>query len=558
LVIQAVVDIVEILVKQGVKHAVLCPGSRSAAITLAFARNPAVACISIVDERSAGFVALGIALKTHSPVAIVCTSGSAVYNLAPAVAEAYFQEIPLIILSGDRPLEWIHQNDGQTIYQNGIFGKHVKESFQILADTTHPDQLWYSHRIGNEAYWLSVKKPIGPVHLNIHIREPFYPSKNETYLPSNYIRIIQKTSAINLLCTDEKASLVNELKKHQKILIAIGQSKKSNKPNNHSKIFNSKNGIIVLADSISNTENSTKYHDHYLNPKNVDFCPDLLITIGESFISKSFKKYLLVNKPKAHWHFNEGSVIKDTFQTITKVIDTEVASTLELIIENCTSQNEYSDIWQRAEQDIAIKMSNFFKANLVKADLCFYYLLLQNLPLNCNIHLANSMAIRYANILGFRPIASQEVFANRGTSGIDGCLSTAVGVAMANSDTLNVVFIGDLAFQYDKNALWNKNLPSNLRIVIMNNSGGGIFRLIDGPRSQPELEEFFETQQKTTAKNTVIDSGIDYYSVESINNFESLLQGFFAEKGKSKCLEIFTDPIENQVIFEKFKADLSC
>jgi 2-succinyl-5-enolpyruvyl-6-hydroxy-3-cyclohexene-1-carboxylate synthase len=182
--------------------------------------------------------------------------------------------------------------------------------------------------------------------------------------------------------------------------------------------------------------------------------------------------------------------------------------------------------------------------------------LLENLPGNSVLHLANSMPVRYVNLLGLTQLA--EVFANRGTSGIDGCTSTAVGAALT---TQKLVFLltGDVAFFYDRNALWHPHLPQNLRIVLFNNGGGNIFRLIDGPAAQPELEQYFETRHQTTARHTAEDAGLDYFVVgdntnnDNSANFESIWSVFLAQTGKAKLLEIFTDPIINGEVFEAYR-----
>jgi 2-succinyl-5-enolpyruvyl-6-hydroxy-3-cyclohexene-1-carboxylate synthase len=177
--LQPIINLINILAKKGVNNAIISPGSRNAPLTIALVRHPEISTKSISDERSAAFIALGIAQNLKAPVAVCCTSGSAAYNYAPAVAEAFFQEIPLIILTADRPKEWIHQYDGQTIYQTDIFGKHVKKSFEIGADYSHPDSVWDIERTINEAVNLAKSYPQGPVHINIPLREPFYPSDNE-------------------------------------------------------------------------------------------------------------------------------------------------------------------------------------------------------------------------------------------------------------------------------------------------------------------------------------------------------------------------------------------
>ena len=191
-ILQPLIDMAEICYRQGIRHVVISPGSRSAALTLAFVRHGGFQAHVCIDERSAGFIALGMAQQIDSPVVLICTSGSAAYNFAPAVSEAFFQQIPLLVLTADRPKEWQHQYDGQTIYQTGIFGQHVKRSFEVSPDYQHPDVHWAINRITNEAINLASSVPGGPVHINVPIREPFYPISGEEFAISDQVRIIKK------------------------------------------------------------------------------------------------------------------------------------------------------------------------------------------------------------------------------------------------------------------------------------------------------------------------------------------------------------------------------
>lgn len=554
-IIQPIIDLVEICSLHGVEHAILCPGSRSAAITMAFVRNPKIKCYSISDERSAGFMAIGMALQSKKPVVIVCTSGSAVYNFSPAVAEAYFQQIPIIVISADRPLEWIHQNDGQTIYQNEIFGKNCKKSYNLLADFNHIDTNWYYQRTVNEAINISVVKPKGPVHLNVPIREPFYPLVNEVFEPSENIQFIQYSKNENILNSVELQTLVNEFSKFDKILIAVGQKEANHELDELLKLIQLKYNIPVIGDVIANLKIvKVTNQDLFLGADNELFKPNLLITLGKSFISKAFKKYFQKHKAQTHWHINEGVNIIDPLQSITKIINCNPVYFFTEILQrakNDTDRFDFNDKFQIENSEAEARKSHYFNNNRVFSELFAYKTVIDNLPANICLHLANSMAVRYTNIIGLNNVRNIEIFANRGTSGIDGCLSTAVGAAMLTND-LVYLFIGDVAFFYDRNAFWNNYLPKNLRIIIFNNGGGGIFRLIDGPSSQPELEEFFETKQNWSAKATVQEAYFDYFSASNLKEINECIQEFNSLLGSSKCLEIFTEGKVNQAEFATF------
>jgi 2-succinyl-5-enolpyruvyl-6-hydroxy-3-cyclohexene-1-carboxylate synthase len=561
-IIQPIIDLAEICALKGVKTAILCPGSRSAAITLAFVRNPKVNCLSVSDERSAGFIALGIALKTKAPVVIVCTSGSAVYNFSPAVVEAFFQHIPLIVITADRPQEWIHQNDGQTIYQQNIFGQNCKKSYNLLADFIHSDSHWFFQRSVNEAVSLSMLHPQGPVHLNIPIREPFYPTATEQFLPSANLQIIDYVEYNSTIDLEASYILVKEIFNNSKILIAIGQIPYNEQLNDLLDRFQNELNIPVLADVISNYQRAKVInHDYFLDLDNDNYRPDLLITIGQSFISKSFKKYFQKHKASIHWHIQEDTHIVDPLQNISKIITAEPSEFLKTIYEDIDNQqyktgdddfpSEYLNRFMGIEQEVEKRKVTFFNNTQEFSELQAYAICLQFLPSQCDLHLANSMAVRYANLLRFDENKSIEVFANRGTSGIDGCLSTALGAAL-HSDHLVYLFIGDMAFLYDRNGLWNNFIPKNLRIIVFNNAGGGIFRLIDGPSKQPELEVFFETKQRQSAEATVIEADLKYYKASDLITLKDQLLDFNSNDGQSKCLEIFSSATINQKTFTTF------
>ena len=216
-------DLVERCAEKGIRHAVLCPGSRSAPLTLAFARNKKIKCWTISDERSAGFIGMGMAQQTKTPVVLVCTSGSAAYNFSPAVAEAWFQQIPLIIFTADRPKEWIDQFDGQTIRQAELYGRHVKKYVELPQDYTHPDSEWYANRVVNEVINLAQSGQKGPVHINVPFREPLYPSRNENPKRKTE-RVIESMMGESTLSPKEWSGIKQALAGFKKILVVSGQN----------------------------------------------------------------------------------------------------------------------------------------------------------------------------------------------------------------------------------------------------------------------------------------------------------------------------------------------
>jgi len=563
-ILQPLIDMAEICYRQGIRHVVISPGSRSAALTLAFARHGGFRAHVCIDERSAGFIALGMAQQIDSPVVLICTSGSAAYNFAPAVSEAFFQQIPLLVLTADRPKEWQHQYDGQTIYQTGIFGQHVKRSFEVSPDYGHPDVQWAINRITNEAINLASMAPGGPVHINVPIREPFYPIAGEDFRPSEDVRIIQRQENETVWPQSVWETLLDEWEDAPKILIAGGQSKPDAELNAVLSRINEEWHIPVLGDCISNLsgEEFIRHHDLFLGAKEAEnLRPDLLITVGMSFLSKEFKQFIRKNPPKYHWHIGEDAFLADPFQSVTRDIPGKAVAFLENLFEkldyqsfvensDLTHDTSFHDLWLQKERNARQKKHEALQNLSMFGDLTLLDIAFKYIDTNYQLHIANSMSVRYANVLATEATWSG-VFANRGTSGIDGCVSTAIGAARVNGKP-TLLIVGDVAFLYDRNGLLIDSLPQNLKIVVLNNAGGNIFRMIDGPGSLPELETFFETRHSFSARRTCEDSGIAYFRVSDLSESEAVVKEFLNFDGIA-LLEGFTDPVENTRAWKALK-----
>jgi 2-succinyl-5-enolpyruvyl-6-hydroxy-3-cyclohexene-1-carboxylate synthase len=564
-VLQPLIDLAEICYAHGIRHAVISPGSRSAALTLAFTRHEGFELHVVMDERSAGFIALGMAQQLGVPVVLICTSGSAAYNYAPAIAEAYFQQIPLLILTADRPKEWVHQLDGQTIHQTEIYGKHVRKFFELPADYAHKDARWMINRSVNDAILTAGSIPPGPVHINVPIREPFYPADSEDLHTSDHVRVIRRVKTDAVLDTDTWHGLLNEWDDAQKILIVAGQHRNSAKLNKALSNISENLDVPVVADMISNHKENRlaiTHHDLFLPAANhEELRPDLLITYGLSLISKELKQFLRQNPAMKHWHIGEDTHLVDSFHTLTDQINLSPTYFFENLFEKIDYQqfvqhsdpetdSAYIDMWRRHEDNAGRLLHLYFGNLSTLNDLVLIDLFISSIFVPVQLHVANSMPIRYVNALGKR-IGASSVFANRGTSGIDGCVSTAIGAAIVNG-TATFLIVGDVAFLYDRNGLLINPLPDNLKILVVNNAGGNIFRMIDGPARLPELENYFETRHHFNAKRTSEDSGIAYFSADSLESLETNIKQFIASPGTS-LLEVFTDPLENAKAWKGLK-----
>jgi 2-succinyl-5-enolpyruvyl-6-hydroxy-3-cyclohexene-1-carboxylate synthase len=552
LIIQPILDLVAICAQHGITEALLSPGSRCAPLTLAFARHPSIKSRTISDERAAGFIGLGLAQQKKQPVVLVCTSGSAALNYYPAVAEAFFQQVPLLILTADRPTEWVDQWDGQTIFQDEMYGKHVKKSYRFPDSFAHPDQAWHASRIVNEAILLSQQFPAGPIHINIPLREPFYPEEREAFNFPKHPAVVTLESSEVRLSDTALEKLKSELTGFRRILLVPGQQDANPALLAVVEQMAQHQQVVVVADSLSNLQGkgTITLHEHWMGREELhaSLSPDLVISFGKSIISKSLKLFLRKQNIQ-HWHIQPDGQAKDTYARLTRILESDALAFLTWLASQLPLlESDFAQHWQELEEQVsmalpkALEEVEFGEYPAVKR-------VLDALPANGQLHVANSMAIRYVNFLGRR---TQEIFCNRGTSGIDGSNSTAVGACLATQVPVTLL-TGDMAFFYDRNAFWHNYPMPNLRIVVLNNHAGGIFRLIDGPAKQPELEEFFETKQALSAAHLAAEYGFGYHLVTNAKELDQALATFFDESAAPKILEIESVSAANAAILKAVK-----
>lgn len=564
---QPIYDIAELCFRKNISQAVLCPGSRCAPLTLAFTRHPGITTRTFSDERSAGFIGLGMAQASGRPVVVVCTSGTAVYNLGPAVAEAYFSHTPLVILSADRPAEWIAQHDGQTIYQTEIFGRHVKRYYQLPQDYDHPDSLWAINRMVNEAVNLSLQYPPGPVHINAPFREPLYPpGSDDRIVFSPDVRVIDEHPAVPGLSQHLEEKIRDRWHRFQNILLVAGQQSADQGTLNAIRAFRERHRVPIVHDIISNLhelEEGISHSDLFLGRASEHvkemLRPDLLITFGQSLISKSLKTFLRKHPAAEHWHVQPAGEVADTFRILTDVVRSSPRQFLEYLTALPPSdafegqkQENYYRLWEAEERRAVRTLDRFFNEE-DGGELKIVRTVLDHLPGEVNLHLANSMSVRYANLIGL-PAARKgiRVFSNRGTSGIDGATSTAVGHALL-SNKLNFLITGDLAFFYDRNAFWHNYPLPNLRILLLNNHGGLIFDVLEGPSSTPEAGEYFITRQMLNARKLCEEFGFDHLVADDPRKVGSLLEDFVTKEPGVKVMELEGGTEENKKKLETLK-----
>lgn len=540
--------LVQLCLDKGITHIVISPGSRNAPLTIGFGEHPNFKCFSIVDERCAAFFALGMAQQLQKPVAVVCTSGTALLNYYPAVAEAFYSDIPLVVISADRPANYIDIGDGQTIRQEGVFENHILysanctegEDFQVKNETEINVAL-------NTAIELN-----GPVHINIPFNEPLYhTSENQLIWPQNVAPRLEES-----FFTEDFDSFIAKWNVSKRKMILVGVLKPNSVEQQFVEQLAQDKSVLVLTETTSNLhhENFIVAIDQLIAPlKDEDFKklqPEILLTFGGMVVSKKIKAFLRNFPPENHWHVDPKKAF-DTYFVLKHHFKTTINNFLaEFLPKTISVESGYQDYWLALKQH-RLQRHETYTSKIPYSDFMVFCDIFQNLPKNIQLQLSNSATIRYAQLFEIPPTA--EVFCNRGTSGIDGSTSTAVGAA--NVSKLPVVFVtGDLSFFYDSNALWNNYIPENFKIIVVNNSGGGIFRILPGEKDTKLFDTYFETKHNLSAKQLSEMYGFKYGSIKKKEDLRKTLEDFFIKNEGPALLEIFTpSAVNDTVLLEYFK-----
>lgn len=534
-----------------IRNIVICPGSRNAPLTISFTENPFFNVYSIVDERAAAFFALGIAQQTGNPTVVICTSGSAVLNFYPAVAEAYYSDIPLIVISADRPSNFIDIGDGQTIRQEHVFEKHILYSANLKTEETHQD---YNEIQINSAINISIELK-GPVHINAPFEEPLYEKTNQLLVAPQNVPVKNSAHVID----EELSEWVKVWNGSGRKLILIGVLPPNALEHHIINQLASDDSVLVLTETTSNVHHTNFICsiDQLIAPLSEEeikeLQPDILISFGGMVISKKVKAFLRTFPAKHHWHIDEKKAY-DTYFYLSKHFKVSPQDFFELLLPKVKSvPSDYQSKWLSIKKIREHKHLTYLE-KIPFSDLKVFEFILKALPKSTILQLSNSAIVRYAQL--FTLDQSLKVFCNRGTSGIDGSTSTAIGAAVVSNQ--QVTFItGDLSFFYDANALWNNYIPKTFRIILINNNGGGIFRILPGEKNTPNFETFFETVHNLTAKQLCEMHQIDYRLIVNQKELESQLTNFYSESQNPVLLEIKTPRTENDTILLNYFKQLT-
>ena len=570
--------VVQLCKAKNIQHIVLSPGSRNAPLTIGFSHDPFFNCYSIVDERCAAFFALGIAQQIQEPVAVVCTSGSALLNYYPAVAEAFYSNIPLVILSADRPKHLVSIGDGQTINQEEVFKNHILYSANLKQDLSEENKLEIeelpilkSIKIKLEKY-LGLQRTIqqhneeqinasintsisqkGPIHINVPFNEPLYDMVNELVVNPKVIPLSK-----NGIEVEDLSAFIKQWNIAKRKLVLVGSNLPNTVNQNYLDILAADESVLVLTETTSNI-----HHERFipgidkliaaLNTKEFEALkPDILLTFGGLVVSKKIKKFLREYKPKQHWHVGEHNA-NNTYFVLNKVFKTSVNTFFsKFLVKTKAIQSDYNNFWLSAFKSRREKHEDYIKL-MPYCDFKVFAILLKAIPRHSQFQVGNSSAIRYTQL--FDLDTTIQVFCNRGTSGIDGSTSTAIGAALASP--LQTTYItGDLSFLYDSNALWNNYTPNNFRIIVINNGGGGIFRILPGHKNTSNFDTFFETKHNLTAKHLCQMFGFEYATATNEKELSVHLDNFYTVGKQPKLLEVFTPGDKNDEILLNYFAKI--
>lgn len=536
---QGIKNIPEICVQHGVKKVVIAPGSRNAPLIFALTAQPYMECLSIADERSAAYFALGMAQQSGEAVALVCTSGTAVLNFAPAIAEAYYQNLPLLVFTADRPAEMIDQADGQTLRQSNIFGNYIKASFDLPVETLVDADLNFSDRQVSQAIDTAVTFPQGPVQINVPLREPIY-----TALPLNHSnpKIIKTLFSQPTINNESLKSLQNSWKTHKRKLVVFGVFPKNECLSKLAQQLANEPDVVVIAENLSNiagdniiTQPEALFARINSLTNKEFFAPDLLITIGHSVICKQLKIFLRNHQATEQWQIESSMPYVDTYKSLTTIIPGYATESIgKMLFGQCKS--DFSENYM-SEMATVNSLHHEFCNDQPISDMVITKQLLALIPQNTTLHLANSTSVRWTQLFPAR--TDLTYICNRGTSGIDGSMSTAAGYAYTSGQP-TVFLTGDISFIYDSNALWNNYISNNLKIIVMNNNGGNIFRFIGDKELMQNSLDFFTTPHQVKIKSLVEAYGLNYLACDKTEDLTASIKTLL-NAPNATVLEIFTD-----------------
>ena len=545
--------IVDQLLAYGIRKVVVSPGSRNAPFSIAFDEHPEIETFVVHDERSAAFIALGMAQEVGEVIALCCTSGSACLNYYPAISEAYYRSVPLVVLTADRPAAWINHGDGQTIVQRDVFKNHILGSLELDEDLFQQKSIESHQKELAAILQITHSNWKGPVHLNVGLNEPLYQTIEKTI--DYHFRLPEHVFPTRM----EKAEMddiISQFNQH-KTLVLCGQMESNPKLQQELMKFASFPNVVVLVENTSNIQHERFIHciDRTLNgfdQNDVSFEPEILVTIGGAVVSKRIKAYLRKAKIQKHYKLGADFPEMDTYRCLSRSIPLSADDFFTQVNENELQANKhnFNGKWKRIDILAKDRALDFVSEFNDLTDLQVFQTIQNLIPEDVVLHLANSSVVRYAQL--FDPIPGVRYESNRGTSGIDGSTSTALGAAITNQNKQHVLISGDISFLYDSNALWYEPFPHNFKMIVIQNYGGGIFKIIPGPADSKQRERYFEAKQVKSPAAVATGYGFETKTVTSLDELTEYLPLFFDFKCSTQLLEVQTDDLNNAVDLDRY------
>ena len=538
-----------LLVAKGITDAVVCPGSRNAPIVHNLNEAEQITCHPVTDERSAGFYAVGLAQATGRPVVVCVTSGSALLNVAPAVAEAFYQHVPLIVVSADRPQQWIGQLDGQTLPQQGAFGPMVRRSVQ-LPEPHDEEERWLCGRLINEALHLATCKGCAPVHINVPVTEPLFLFDEEKLSETTPFKA-------HTLPTTFNVDTFKTFAQAKRPMVVLGQLPDGAVATDTLRSLSQR--CVVLAEPLSSPSYNITHGDEAVRvltsadgdnvvaPDSTDrFAPDAIVYIGGTVVSKAVRRFLRQAKAPTWVVTPNVFEVSDPLMSLTDIVECPMEETNALLqtlvaATNLSAEHEaFRSRWQRLLDRCGAHAESYEPPFSQMATVRYFESQLEDLYEDLHVHYANSSAVRLANIY-----AAHRVWCNRGVNGIEGSLSTAAGFSLGTTDKV-VCVIGDLSFFYDQNALWNGRLRGNLRIILLNNHEGGIFSTLPGLDGSPAAHDMVAAAHNTEARGICTQNDIGYLKATNMDEMQVGVVTLLTQQAdRPMVLEVFTDAAED-------------
>ena len=531
-----------LLKAHGVTKVVLCPGSQNAPLIQTFLHVPAFTCYPMNDHRTAGFFALGLALHEVAPVAVVCSAGNGLTNLIPAVAEAFQQQVPLVVISADT----VPSRTKGMLILDGT----VKKSVNLPEVQSDADALT-CNRLINEALLESKHHGRGPVHINIPLSDPAF-GCNTAELEEE--RVMERYQGLNMYEQDYQP-LVERLNRMKKRMVVAGQM-------NNIYEFDKKHEMTLSKQFVWLTENLSNHTtpgkpvrrmEELLFPMDLktqeNLAPELLITFGGAIVSRRLKYFLRKHKPLEHWHVSKDGEVNDAFSALTAIIEMDPFEFFEKIaplIEDVPPL--YPRQWSQLEEKLS-------EPHFPYSEMLVVGQLMAALPQGCALHLGNSSVVRYAQLF---PLPTDvEIQSNMGLEGSEGALASALGYATA-SEKINYIVLGDLSFLGGMNALWNSNYGSNIRIMVINNGGNAQLQTLPGFTPDERTLRFVTGAHHATSKAWAEDRGFTYLSAHNEEELQVAMPAFTKADITRQpiLLEVFTDKATDADILKQYYKSL--